>query len=109
MPKVCVIPGDGIGPEVVNEALKVLDVVEAVYEPHIDLEILPYGADHYLETGETLPPGELERMAARVAAREIDPYAAVAEITSRATAGRVPPRPGSIAPDPPDQDPAQPE
>ena len=57
----------------------------------------------------TLPPGELERMAARVAAREIDPYAAVAEITSRATAGRVPPQPGSIAPDPPDQDPAQPE
>jgi 3-isopropylmalate dehydrogenase len=63
MPKVCVIPGDGIGPEVVNEALKVLDVVEAVYEPRIDLEILPYGADHYLETGETMPPGELERIA----------------------------------------------
>lgn len=62
MPKVCVIPGDGIGPEVVNEALKVLDVVEAVFEPRIDLEILPYGADHYLATGETLPPGELDRI-----------------------------------------------
>lgn len=63
MPKVCVIPGDGIGPEVVNEALKVLDVVEAVFEPRIELEILPYGADHYLATGETLPPGELDRIA----------------------------------------------
>jgi 3-isopropylmalate dehydrogenase len=63
MPKVCVIPGDGIGPEVVNEALKVLDVVEAVYGPRIELESLPYGADHYLETGETLPPGELDRIA----------------------------------------------
>jgi LAO/AO transport system kinase len=54
-----------------------------------------------------LPPGELERMAARVTAREIDPYSAVAEITSqateitsRATVGRVPPRPGAIAADP---------
>ena len=63
MPKVCVIPGDGIGPEVVNEALKVLDVVEAVYQPGIVLESLPYGAEHYLQTGETLPSGELERIA----------------------------------------------
>ena len=63
MPKVCVIPGDGIGPEVVSEALKVLDVVEAMYEPRLDLEILPYSAEHYLATGETLPPGELDRIA----------------------------------------------
>lgn len=63
MPKVCVIPGDGVGPEVVTEALKVLDVVEAIYETGIELEILPYGAEHYLATGETLPPGELERIA----------------------------------------------
>ena len=63
MPKVCVIPGDGIGPEEVNEALKVLDVVEAIYRPNIQLESLPYGADHYLETGETMPPGELDRIA----------------------------------------------
>lgn len=63
MPKVCVIPGDGIGPEVVSEALKVLDVVEALYEPGIELESLPYGAEHYLATGETLPHGELDRIA----------------------------------------------
>lgn len=62
MPKVCVIPGDGIGPEVVSEALKVLDVVESIFAPRLELETLPYGADYYLETGETLPPGELERI-----------------------------------------------
>ena len=63
MAKICVIGGDGIGPEVVNEALKVLDVVEAVYAPGLEVEQLPYGAEHYLATGETLPVGELARIA----------------------------------------------
>lgn len=62
MPKICVIAGDGIGPEVVSEALKVLDVVEAVFAPRYEVELLPYGAEHYLLTGEALPPGELDRL-----------------------------------------------
>ena len=45
-----------------------------------------------------LPSGEFDRMAARVAARELDPYSAVAEIIDRV--GRVPPRPESAAADP---------
>jgi 3-isopropylmalate dehydrogenase len=61
--KICVIAGDGIGPEVVNEALKVLDVVEALFAPGLEVEQLPYGAEHYLATGETLPVGELARIA----------------------------------------------
>jgi 3-isopropylmalate dehydrogenase len=62
MPRLAVIAGDGIGPEVVNEALKVLDVVESIFQPEIDVEMLPYGADHYLATGDTLPPGEMQRL-----------------------------------------------
>jgi 3-isopropylmalate dehydrogenase len=62
MPKVAVMEGDGIGPEVVNEAMKVLDMAEAVFHPGIDVEMLPYGADHYLATGETLPAAELRRL-----------------------------------------------
>ncbi|HEX5438477.1 MAG TPA: isocitrate/isopropylmalate dehydrogenase family protein [Gemmatimonadaceae bacterium] len=64
MPRLAVIAGDGIGPEVVHEALKVLDAVEAVFRPGIAIEMLPYGADHYLNTGVTLPPGEMERLGA---------------------------------------------
>lgn len=62
-PRVAVIPGDGIGPEVVSEALKVLDVVGPVFGLHVDVEMLPYGAEHYLATGETLPPVEAQRIA----------------------------------------------
>ncbi|MBX6331424.1 MAG: isocitrate/isopropylmalate dehydrogenase family protein [Gemmatimonadaceae bacterium] len=60
--KLAVIAGDGIGPEVVREALKVLDAVEGVYHPQVTVEMLPYGADHFLATGETLPPAEMRRL-----------------------------------------------
>jgi 3-isopropylmalate dehydrogenase len=61
-PKLAVIAGDGIGPEVVREALKVLDAVEAVHHPGITVETLPYGADHYLSTGITIPSAEMQRL-----------------------------------------------
>jgi 3-isopropylmalate dehydrogenase len=63
MPKLAVIAGDGIGPEVVDEALKVLEAVESRFHPGIEIERLPYGADHYLKTGVTLPPAEMKRLA----------------------------------------------
>lgn len=62
-PRLAVIPGDGIGPEVVNEALKVLDVVGPVFGLNVEVEMLPYGAEHYLATGETLSPVEAQRIA----------------------------------------------
>ena len=62
MPRLAVIAGDGIGPEVVNEALKVLDAVETRFRPGITIERLPFGADHYLSTGVTLPPAEMTRL-----------------------------------------------
>ena len=49
--KIAVIPGDGIGKEVIAEAIKVLDLVGG-----LDLERLPWSADHYLQTGVTIPP-----------------------------------------------------
>jgi 3-isopropylmalate dehydrogenase len=48
--RIAVIPGDGIGPEVIAEATRVLSRVGGV-----ELEPLPWGADHYLTTGVTLP------------------------------------------------------
>lgn len=53
--KIAVIAGDGIGKDVTAEAVKVLNTVGNVFGRKIDLEHLPWSADHYLKTGETLP------------------------------------------------------
>src|SRR5262245_42033080 len=53
--RVAVIPGDGIGVEVTAEAVKVLRRVADVFGRQFDLEMLPWGADHYLQTGVTIP------------------------------------------------------
>jgi 3-isopropylmalate dehydrogenase len=53
--RIAVIPGDGIGKEVTAEAVKVLHAVEEKFGRSFDLEHLPWSADHYVQTGETLP------------------------------------------------------
>ncbi|HLB39909.1 MAG TPA: 3-isopropylmalate dehydrogenase [Actinomycetota bacterium] len=55
-----VIPGDGTGPEVVAEGLKVLN---AVRDAEVVLIAFDLGADRYLRTGEVLPDEELMRLA----------------------------------------------
>lgn len=61
--KLAVIPGDGIGPEVVTEAVKVLDAVTA--ESGVTFEKTPFslGAGRYLETGDTLTDDDLAAIA----------------------------------------------
>jgi 3-isopropylmalate dehydrogenase len=54
--RIAVIPGDGIGKEVTAQALRVLNAIGDVAGRPIDVEILPWSADHYLQTGVTLPP-----------------------------------------------------
>jgi 3-isopropylmalate dehydrogenase len=53
--RIAVIPGDGIGKDVTAEAVKVLNAVSASSGRRLELVPLPWGADHYLATGETLP------------------------------------------------------
>ncbi len=60
--KIAVIPGDGTGPEVVNEALKVLRAVAAKENFQLDLCFYNLGGAHYLKTGETLPDSVLEEL-----------------------------------------------
>jgi 3-isopropylmalate dehydrogenase len=55
--RVAVIPGDGVGVEVTAEAVKLLRRVEQVFGRRFDIETLPWSADHYLQTGVTIPPG----------------------------------------------------
>jgi len=60
--RVAVIPGDGIGVEVTREAVLALREVAAVSGEPIEFEELPYGAEHFLKTGETLPQAAFERL-----------------------------------------------
>lgn len=64
---VAVMRGDGIGPEIVDEGLKVLDAVSERESFELDWAEYPHGAEHYLSTGELLGEDtlkELERYAA---------------------------------------------
>ncbi len=60
MQKIAIIPGDGIGVDVTCEALKVLRRVNDVHRLDLQLEEFPFGADHYLKTGVSLPPGQMD-------------------------------------------------
>src|SRR5437870_2614748 len=54
--RIAVIPGDGIGVDVTTEAVKVVRAAGDVFGRTFDLEMLPYGADYYLQTDISLPP-----------------------------------------------------
>jgi 3-isopropylmalate dehydrogenase len=58
--RIGVIRGDGTGPEVVREGLKVLEAVRDAFE--VELVELDLGAERYLRTGEVLPDEELARL-----------------------------------------------
>jgi len=62
MKKVAVIAGDGIGPEVIREALRVLDRLRNFYEIDLDLVEFDWGADRFLRDGVTLPADALEML-----------------------------------------------
>jgi 3-isopropylmalate dehydrogenase len=57
-----VVPGDGIGPEVTAEALKVLDAVAAQHGVTFERTEYDLGAKRWHATGETLPDAELEEI-----------------------------------------------
>lgn len=56
------IPGDGVGPEVVREAMRALEVVSEKRSISLDYEEFPLGAGHHLETGEVLSDETLARL-----------------------------------------------
>ena len=57
-----VIPGDGIGPEVLEQGLRVLEESSRRYGFSYRIHRYPFGADHYLETGELVPDSDLEEI-----------------------------------------------
>jgi len=59
MPRIALLPGDGIGAEVIAEARKVLERVAVQDGIALELAELPFGAQRYLETGRTITPEEM--------------------------------------------------
>ena len=58
--KIAVVPGDGIGPEVIAAGMRVLEQIND--EHKLDLEFVHFGwnADEYLRTGISMPPGAMD-------------------------------------------------
>lgn len=63
--RLAVVAGDGIGPEVVAEGLKVLDVVAGGLGVRVEPTSYDLGARRWHETGETLPDSVLEEIRAQ--------------------------------------------
>ena len=66
--RIAFLPGDGVGRDVGFEAVKVLEAAAECWGLDIELEHFPWSADHYLETGVTLPEGAVEDFQERFAA-----------------------------------------
>ena len=61
MKKILILPGDGIGPEIVAEALKVIRCLQSSYGLHVELEEGLIGGAAYDATGNPLPQETLEK------------------------------------------------
>ncbi|SNT57485.1 tartrate dehydrogenase/decarboxylase / D-malate dehydrogenase [Bacillus sp. OK838] len=61
--KIAVIAGDGIGPEVINEGVKVLKKVAGIAgDFSFEFTYFPWGCEYYLEHGKMLPEDGLEQL-----------------------------------------------
>ena len=59
--RILVLPGDGIGPEIVSEAMKVLGALQADADPGFEIEQAPIGGEGIDNHGTPLPAETLER------------------------------------------------
>ncbi len=60
--KIPVIPGDGIGPEIIAEGRKVIETAGEKFGFDVDWIEFPMGADHYLQTGELISLDTLKEL-----------------------------------------------
>ena len=61
--RIAVVAGDGIGPEVIREAVGVLERVRETHACELELTHFDWGADKFLSEGVSLPEGALEMLA----------------------------------------------
>ena len=60
--KIAVIPGDGTGPEVVDEGIKVLKAVSEKYDFSFEFTNFDFGGERYMKTGEIIPESAVEEL-----------------------------------------------
>ncbi|MHC4229185.1 MAG: isocitrate/isopropylmalate family dehydrogenase, partial [Planctomycetota bacterium] len=60
--KIAVIPGDGIGPEIVPAGIKVLNATAEGFGFKLQYEEFPYGAGYYKQTGTFMPDDALKKL-----------------------------------------------
>jgi len=59
---IALMGGDGTGPEVVKEGVKVLDAVSSAYGIRLNYTKFDFGGERYMKTGETLPQSAIEEL-----------------------------------------------
>lgn len=59
---IALMPGDGTGPEVLKEGVKVLDAVCAKHDISLNYNNFDFGGERYMRTGETLPDSAIEEL-----------------------------------------------
>jgi len=62
MYNIALIPGDGIGSEIIREGKKVIEAASKIFSIDINWIEYPFGAEHYLKTGELLPDSALKEI-----------------------------------------------
>ncbi len=62
MYNIALIPGDGIGPEIIAEGKKIIEFASRQNGVEINWTEFPFGAEHYLKTGELLPDSALKEI-----------------------------------------------
>ncbi|MGA7614828.1 MAG: 3-isopropylmalate dehydrogenase [Thermoanaerobaculia bacterium] len=58
--RIAVVPGDGIGPEVIAAGMKILNLVNDRSKLGLDFTTFDWNADSYLKTGISMPPGAMD-------------------------------------------------
>ncbi len=60
--KIAALGGDGTGPEVLQEGIKVLEAIGPKFDVKFEFTPFDYGGDRYLRTGEVLPPNAADEL-----------------------------------------------
>lgn len=61
--KIAVIPGDGIGPDVTNEAMKVLEALQELDDAfEVNFKLFDWSSEYYLQHGQMMPDDGLDQL-----------------------------------------------
>src|SRR6202521_3047069 len=66
--KIAVVPGDGIGPEVIAQGMRILERVNDARRLGLQFVRFGWNADEYLRTGVSMPPGAMDDIRSNYAA-----------------------------------------